>query len=330
VNHVLIPTAFSPPSPPRGAPIGALQGETMGTSWSVRFAADVAPTSLRIEIERQLEQVNAEMSSWRAESDLCRFNRLPAGEAQILPPGFQAVLACALATAEATSGAFDPTIGPLVDLWGFGARPAVHEGLPPQAEIAAALRRVGWRQLGIDAASGALRQPGGVALDFSGIAKGYAVDLVSMALEAAGVTSHLVEIGGELRGSGVKPDGSPWWVALERPTEATTPGYVVALHDLAIATSGDYRRNFVHRGTLYGHTLDPHSGWPIGPGIAAVTVLHRDCMQADALATALAVLGLPLGLDHATRHGIAALIVARDPAGRCTEHLSPALAAMLD
>ena len=330
MHQVLIPTAFAPPAPPRGLPIQALHGETMGTTWSVRCVASGDTGRLRAEIERRLDRVNAEMSSWRADSALTRFNHLPAGGTLPLPAGFRRVLDCALATAEATGGAFDPTVGPLVDLWGFGAVPTIHEGPPPDGAIAAALARIGWRRLAMEAAPGGLRQPGGVALDLSGIAKGYAVDLVAEGLEAAGLASYLVEIGGELRGRGVKPDGAPWWVALERPTQDEAPGYVAALHDLAIATSGDYRRNFVHGGVTYGHTIDPRSGWPIAPDIAAVTVLHRRCMQADALATALSVLGLPAGLDHAQRHGIAALIVARDAAGRCTEHLSPALAAMLD
>nr|WP_272876874.1 FAD:protein FMN transferase [Neoroseomonas terrae] len=301
----------------------------MGTTWSVRCVMDDDVASLRPAIERRLERVNAEMSSWRAGSDLCRFNRLPAGGAQMLPAGFRSVIGCALATAAATGGAFDPTMGPLVDLWGFGAVPTVHDGPPPDDEIAAALGRVGWQRLRFDAA-GRLVQPGRVALDLSGIAKGYAVDLVAEGLEAVGVASYLVEIGGELGGRGVKPDGSPWWVALERPGQQGSPGYVVALHDLGVATSGDYRRRFEHGGTIYGHTIHPRSGRPTPPDIAAVTVLHRRCMQADALATALAVLGLPAGLDHAARHGIAALIVARDAAGRFIEHLSPALAAMLD
>ncbi|MEO3474289.1 FAD:protein FMN transferase [Roseomonas sp. CAU 1739] len=329
MHKVLIPTAFAPPSPPRGLPVQVLDGATMGTSWSVRCVAGGDAGRLRAEIERRLDRVISEMSGWRADSALSRFNRLPAGGTMVLPPGFRGVLECALATAAASGGAFDPTIGPLVDLWGFGAVPTIHEGPPPQGAMAEALGRVGWRQLAIDAAGG-LRQPGGVALDLSGIAKGHAVDLVADGLEAAGVTCYLVEIGGELRGRGVKPDGSPWWVALERPVPDQAPGYLVALHDLAVATSGDYRRNFVHGGVTYGHTIDPRSGWPIAPDVVAVTVLHRRCMQADALATALAVLGLPAGLDHATRHGIAALVVARDAAGRIAEHMSPALAAMLD
>jgi thiamine biosynthesis lipoprotein len=335
MNRVLIPTALAaPPSLPRGSPpVRELRGETMGTTWSVRYAAACAPERLRPGIEARLERVTAQMSGWRADSDLCRFNRLPAGAWQVLPDGFRAVLRCALDTAAATGGAFDPTIGPLVELWGFGPSPAAEEGPPPEDRIAAARARVGWHRLEFEAGSGRARQPGGLVLDLSGIAKGYAVDLVAGYLRRAGIDSCLVEIGGELRGQGVKPDGSPWWVAVERPAGAAGDDAgrcVVALHGLGIATSGDYRRCFRHGGRSYGHTLDPRTGWPIDGSIAAVTVLHAQCMQADALATALAVLGLKAGLDHATRHGIAALILARDGTGGLREHLSPALAAMLD
>ncbi len=330
--QVLIPQAFAPPAPPRASPVLALQGETMGTTWSVRCVGG-DPDRLRAGIASRLARIDQQMSTWRGDSDLSRFNALPGDATQLLPAAFHTVLACALATAEASGGAFDPTIGPLVDLWGFGPHPAEQEGPPPPERIAAALARIGWRRLDFDTASGRLCQPGGAALDFSGIAKGYAVDLVAEGLIAAGIDSFLVEIGGELRGRGVKPDGSPWWVAVEQAattTEVQTPRYVVALHDLAIATSGDYRRRFHHGGVVYGHTIDPRTGWPIRPDIAAVTVLHRQCMQADALATAIAVLGLPAGLDHATRHGIAALIVTREEEDRFVEHLSPALRAMLD
>jgi FAD:protein FMN transferase len=337
MNRVLVPTALAPPAPPCAAPVRHLRGETMGTSWCVRYAADAAcgPERLLAGIEARLERVTAQMSPWRAGSDLCCFNRLPAGASLVLPEAFRVVLAGALATAEATDGAFDPTIGPLVDLWGFGPVPAAGEGPPPPDRVAAARARIGWRRLDFDPASGRACQPDGLGLDLCGIAKGYAVDLVAEGLEAEGVGSYLVEIGGELRGRGVKPDGSPWWVGLERPEgEAAgddAPRFVVALHGLAVATSGDYRRGFRHGGRSYGHTLDPRTGWPIPERIASVTVLHPRCMQADALATALSVLGLPAGLDHARRHGIAALFLARRGAGGgFEEHLSPALEAMLD
>ena len=325
MNRVLIPTALAPPAPSRGLPLLTLHGDTMGTTWCVRCAAACDPAWLRAGIEARLDRVTAEMSGWRAESDLCRFNRLPPGAALDLPAGFAAVMRCALATAAATGGAFDPTMGPLVDLWGFGPVPATTEGPPPPEAIAAARARVGWRRLEFDAAAGRLRQPGGVGLDLSGIAKGYAVDLVAEGLEAAGIASYLVEIGGELRGRGAKPDGTPWWVAVEG-----VPDLVVALHGLAIATSGEHRRCFRHGGRTYGHTLDPRTGWPIGEEVAAVTVLHPSCMQADALATAIAVLGPRAGPEFAARHGIAALLLTRAPGGGLAEHPSPAFAAMLD
>jgi thiamine biosynthesis lipoprotein len=329
MNRVLVPALLAPPTPPRGAAIGRLGGATMGTTWSVRYAAPADPGPLRAGIEARLERVVAQMSGWRADSDLGRFNRAPADSWQALPGDFLAVLRCALATAEASGGAYDPTVGPLVDLWGFGPQPVAGEGPPRADRLAQARARVGWRRLRLD--GGSALQPGGLGLDLSGIAKGYAVDLVAEYLEAAGIGSFLVEIGGELRGHGVKPDGTPWWVALERPPgeAAGAADLLVALHGLAIATSGDYRRCFLHAGRSYGHTLDPRTGWPVGAAIGAVTVLHPSCMQADALATALAVLGLPAGLEHAAKHGIAALLVERCPTGGLREHLSPSLAAML-
>jgi thiamine biosynthesis lipoprotein len=329
MNRVLVPALLAPPTLPRGAAIGRLGGATMGTSWSVRYAAPADPGPLRAGIEARLERVVAQMSGWWADSDLSRFNRAPAGSWQALPEDFLAVLRCALATAEASGGAYDPTVGPLVDLWGFGPQPVAGEGPPRADRLAQAHARVGWRRLRLD--GGNALQPGGLGLDLSGIAKGYAVDLVAEYLEAAGVGSFLVEIGGELRGHGVKPDGTPWWVALERPPgeAAGAADLLVALHGLAIATSGEYRRCFQHAGQSYGHTLDPRTGWPVGAAIGSVTVLHPSCMQADALATALAVLGLPAGLEHAAKHGIAALLVERCPTGGLREHMSPSLAAML-
>jgi thiamine biosynthesis lipoprotein len=306
----------------------------MGTSWEVRLVA--APgadlVALRDGIEERLGTVVAQMSGWEAGSDLSRFNRAPAGHWQSLPAEFATVLGCALRIAAETGGAYDPTIGPLVDLWGFGPQPAPTEGPPGAAALAEARRRGGWERLRLNPEGRRVLQPGGIGLDLSGIAKGYAVDLVAAFLDAAGIVSFLVEIGGELRGRGIKPDGMPWWVALEAPPggAAEEDGFRVALADLAVATSGDYRRYFLHGGRRYGHTLDPHTGWPLPEGIASVTVLHPCCMEADALATALAVLGLRAGMEHAIRRGIAALFHTREAGGRALrEHLSPAFAALL-
>ncbi|WP_207796573.1 FAD:protein FMN transferase [Sphingomonas oleivorans] len=301
----------------------------MGTTWSAHLVAGTIPAErLQAAIQAELDQVVAEMSHWEAGSDLSRFNRAAPGSWHSLPSGFFAVLDTALEQAGATGGAFDPTIGALVDLWGFGAKPAPL--VPPsEAAIAAALARTGWKGIEIDRHARRARQPGGVALDFSGIAKGYGVDRVTGCLRAHGIADYLIEVGGELSGAGIKTDGQPWWVDIEAPPGAGLPATRAALHGLSIATSGDYRRFFDHDGRRYAHSLDPRSGRPIGNGLASVAVLHAQCMIADALATALTVLGREAGLAHAAQHGIAALFVERTTSG-FSESLSPALAAMAD
>ena len=183
-----------------------------------------------------------------------------------------------------------------------------------------------YRQLRLASGRRAL-QPGGLQIDLSGVAKGFAVDCVAGELERLGIVSHLVEIGGELRGRGGKPDATPWWVAIEGMPPL--PEVVVALHDLAIATSGDAQRFFTHAGRRFSHTIDPRSGEPVSDRIASVTVLHRRCMCADALATALMVLGPDEGLAYAAARGIAARFVVREPGGP-QERATPAYAAMLD
>jgi thiamine biosynthesis lipoprotein len=245
------------------------------------------------------------------------------------------VLAAALQVARDSGGAFDPSAGPLVDLWGFGA--PRHHGdagfcVPHADETEQARARTGWQRLLLDVPARRVRQPGGMAIDLSAIAKGFAVDKLAHLLTARGLANHLVEVGGELRGAGGKPDGQPWWVALESPPghagEAGVTETIVALHGLAVATSGDYRRCFTHGGERLCHSIDPRSGRPIAHGLASVTVLHGECMLADAQSTALTVLGLEHGLAHAQQHRIAALFVQRTGDG-VEEHMSDAFAALL-
>ncbi len=302
----------------------------MGTSWSVRFVAPAGfdPAPVHAALVAELDAVVAAMSPWEAGSEISRFNRAPAGRWQSLSPGFFHVLQAGLALAEASDGAFDPTAGALVDLWGFGPAPC-RSASPSAAEIADARAGTGWHRLTIDRPARRARQPGGARLDLSGIAKGHAVDRLAVILAERGLTHALVEIGGELRGGGVKPDGQPWWVAVERPPGAALPETRVALHGLSIATSGDYRRWFEAGGRRHAHSIDPRTGHPVANRIASVTVLHAECMMADAWATALLVLGVQPALELATSHAIAALIVER--AGEHhAEHLTPAFAPMLD
>jgi Membrane-associated lipoprotein involved in thiamine biosynthesis len=328
MRRVAVPLGLTPESArPREGRLVRLSGPTMGVAWTLtaRLPAEVSDAAARAAVQDACDRVVAQMSTWEPDSDLCRFNRAPAGGWAEIPPEFATVMRAALELAAASDGAFDPTVGRLVDLWGFGPPGAV-DAPPPAAALAGA--RADWRALRLE--GGRLFQPGGVCLDFSGIAKGYGVDLAFEALQGLGVRDILLEIGGELRGGGVKGDGEPWWVEIERPPGADLPEppVLVALHGLSVATSGDWRRSFTVEDRKYSHTLDPTSGGPVPEEMAAVSVLHASCMHADALCTALMVLGARAEA-FAEAHGIAALIVRRTPGG-WSETVTPALARLLD
>jgi FAD:protein FMN transferase len=311
-RRVLVPASVDHAPPPLGGRVHEFSGRTMGTTWRVRLVAAVALAREPVlrAIQGALDEVVDQMSTWEARSDLCRFNRAAPATWQALPESFFEVLACARGVAERSDGAFDPTAGALVDAWGFG--PAAPHGVPDEAALLRALGRAGWHRLELDVARHSARQPGGLALDLSAIAKGFGVDLVARRLAELGFASHLVEVGGELRGSGVKPDGQPWWVQLEHP-DARPGGQptLLALHGLSVATSGDYRRWFEHAGTRYSHTIDPRDGLPIRHGLASVSVIHAQCMLADAWSTALNVLGPVDGPVLADRLGLAARFIVR-------------------
>ncbi|WP_233574878.1 FAD:protein FMN transferase [Stagnimonas aquatica] len=328
-RRLLIPTRLSAAAeagPEPAARLLELSGESMGTRWSVKLATAraLAVEDLQSGLQAELDRVVAQMSHWREDSDLGRYNRAAAGSWQTLPADFAAVLREALAVAALSQGAYDPSAGALVDCWGFGPAPARRQA-PAAAEIAAALRGVGWQRLRLDGER--LYQPGGCRLDLSAIAKGYGVDLLARYLQARGLSHYLAEVGGELRGQGCKPDGSPWWVALESP-DGTGSDLWLALDGVAIATSGDYRRYFEADGQRYPHSLDPRSGYPAS-GLASVSVLHSSCMSADALSTALTVLGWEPAQNFALRHNLATRFLRRRGAG-FEEWLSPKLQALLE
>jgi len=301
--RTLVPLDVEDVVPPLGQHLHALGGETMGTTWSLRF---VAPRELAIDaierlVQRTIDEVIDEMSHWERDSALSRFNRAAAGRWHALPSGFAQVMTAALAIARISNGAFDPTLGAAVRLAGFG----------PPGDAACRSDARDWR--GIELRDGQLLQPGGIELDLSAIAKGHAVDRVTRALQAIGIVHLLVEIGGELRGHGFKPDGSPWWVDVEAPAaNSGLPLTRIALHGLAIASSGDYRRFRIDaHGRRLSHTLDPHTRAPIAHGLAAVSVVHESAMWADGWSTALMALGLDAGLALADAQGLAALFVQR-------------------
>lgn len=263
------------------APVVTLDGLTMGTTWRVLYAAPrgVQPAEVRAAIGARLADLVAQMSHWEPGSALCGFNRAPAGAWVTLPEDFARVMDAGFDLATVTAGTFDPAIGRLVDLWGFG--PSGPQPAPNDAAISAVLSRSGYRRLAWDCDCQRLRQPGGVALDFSGIAKGYAADALADLLGARGIRHCLIEVGGELVGRGLRPDGDPWWVELESPPGIPLPPLRVALHQLAVATSGTYRRG--------AHSLDPRTGRAPTNGVISVSVIADTAMLADALATAITV-----------------------------------------
>lgn len=208
-----------------------------------------------------------------------------------------------------TKGAYDITVGPLVDLWGFGA-PAVGDRVPEPAAIQAALERVGRDKLRWE--GGALHREADVRVDFSSVAKGYAVDRLTALLLEAGLQDTLVEIGGELRATGNRPEGGPWMLAVESP-DMSQGRFVeaIAASDIAVATSGDYRNYFEIDGIRYSHLVDPRTGYPVEHQLVSVTVLHKECMFADAYATALIVLGVEAARELAAALDLAVLFVSR-------------------
>lgn len=337
MNRVLIPEQFSAAvqAGPEAGEICTLAGSTMGTHWTVKLVAPhgYVRAPLWAAIQARLDALVEQMSTWDPHSALSRYNTAAPGSRHRLPADCAAVLERALQLAQDSGGAYDPAIGALVDLWGFG--PAPRRQAPPEgSQIAALLAQSGWSRLRFDAATRELEQPGGLRLDLSSIAKGYAVDTIADELRQQGRRHFLVEIGGELYGEGCKPDGQPWWVALEAPPAAAAmqlpEPLVAALDGLAVATSGDYRQGFEHARRRYSHTLDPRSGRPVEHGLASVTVLHRRCIDADALATALMVLGPVDGPAYAQRQDIAARFLYRDATTSCwREHSSPAFARLL-
>ncbi|KQV80371.1 thiamine biosynthesis protein ApbE [Massilia sp. Root351] len=360
MRRILLPQQISEVAPPRGSAVHRLGGLSMGTSWTVLVAGAAVPQQLQASLQQQLDSVVAEMSHWEAESDLGRYNRAPPGSWLPLPPACFDVLSFAMQVAHLSGGAYDPCAGAIVNAWGFG--PSGRHDQPgfvaPSAARIAELRaaRAAQRLLlapppevpgTARAGGGRAYQPGGVQLDLSAVAKGYSVDRLAHCLTAHGLQHFLVEVGGELRGAGLKPDGQPWWVALEQPPAA--PGgamagarmdeIALALHGLSVATSGDYRRYFLQGGERFAHTIDPRSAAPITNRLASVTVVHPHCMAADAWSTALTVLGPEQGLALAERQGLAARFVLRSgPHGHdggaetegYTEYLSSQMRGMLD
>lgn len=280
------------------------------------------------QVRRVLERVEGRMSHYRPGSELSRFNRAATTEPQAMSRETLGVVAEALAVSRASGGAFDVTVGPLVDAWGFGPPGRAPEA-PDEASLATLRARVGADLLEVDLEALTLRKRRpDVVIDLSSIAKGYAVDAVASLLPEHGFGDYLVEIGGELRVGGTNERGEAWRVAIERPAPGfATAQRIVPLTDAALATSGDYRNFYDLDGVLVSHTIDPRTGRPVTHGLRAVSVIAERCSLADARSTALNVLGPDDGYTLAVAQGWAALFVTDDGTGGFIERETPAFTA---
>ncbi|QZP09190.1 FAD:protein FMN transferase [Caenibius sp. WL] len=314
VGELLLPPHLSPDTlrPLAGGRALRLDGETMGTYWALSAVVppELPETGLRSLLEQGFARVIAQMSQWEPDSEISRFNRAAPGTRFPLSAEFAYVLDCALEIARASGGAFDPTLGGASDLWGFGASAAPIQ--TPDEKAVSTARGPNWRHCILEDGGRIAVQPGGLTLDLSGIAKGFAVDLGIRWLEAIGVHHALLEIGGELRGVGVQADGMPWWVDIDIPPCSDAPHARIALTGWAVATSGNYRRRRESDGQSWSHSLDPVSGAPLGDDVLSATALHPGCMQADALATVLMVLDGEKAMAFADAYGLPARVVSRN------------------
>jgi thiamine biosynthesis lipoprotein len=291
-----------------------LAGGTMGTTWHVTYIpADFAPAEEGVQrgIEAELESVNLSMSTYLPDSEISRFNELESGTWFGASPDFYRVLSAALEVGSLSEGAYDVTVAPLVNLWGFGPGGLVTE--PPTAtRIDSLLAQVGQNKLRVNDERQAVMKEAALSVDFSSLAKGYAVDQVAEWLLAQGITRFMVEVGGEMRLSGLSGRGDGWRIAIEQPEiGGRAIATAVSLSDVAMATSGDYRNYFEAGGHRYSHSIDPRTGYPITHDLVSVTVVHPSCMMADAWATALTVLGAERAMAVAQAQGLAVYFIRR-------------------
>ncbi|PHQ95530.1 MAG: thiamine biosynthesis protein ApbE [Marinosulfonomonas sp.] len=295
----------------------------MGTRWSADLGLPEGTDAVAVEtaLGKAVAQVDAQMSTWKPDSDLMRLNRAPVGDWVDIPPDLMQVLARGLEIGRASDGAFDIGMGDLVSAWGFGGDD------PDTDAIRASLgheRRPAHEGLELDQANQRARKLTPLALDLSGIAKGYGVDRMMQICDDFAIGSALVALDGELRAKGLQPDGSPWSVAIEKPDyDARTPLSMLELQDGAVATSGDYRHWVDVSQTRFSHTMDRRMGGPAPPGIASVTVVAADCMTADAMATAILVMGVENGSAFAQELGLDCLILERAPIGIIRHTVGP-------
>lgn len=310
---------------PRSVEIHEFGGGTMGTTYSIKIVD--LPSALGVEhlakaVTALLMRVDREqMSTYATESELSRLNRSPLHTPIIISAEMIEVLDLAIEISELTDGAFDVTVGPLVNRWGFGPQASVgalDTRIPSQVEIDTLLERVGYRHLQLDRQNSTLLKSAAVYIDLSGIAKGYAVDKVAEYFDGLGIASYFIEIGGELRIKGYKPGHQTWVPAIEKPVDTAPQLHNIFYangESIAVAGSGDYRNYFVENGVHYSHEIDPESGRPVSHNLASVYVIEATAARADAMATAYMVLGAQKGFELAQRLNKAVYFVTKSAEG---------------
>jgi thiamine biosynthesis lipoprotein len=307
----------------------ARHGETMGTTYSIRITGRVKKDRLDVLtrlVDAELKEISRQMSTWDRESEISRFNHFTATDPFAVSADFAKVVERALCFSRATGGAFDPTLQPLLNLWGFGSEAAEH-GVPPDDALAAARAKTGWHKLTVSIAPPTLQKSAPeVSLALGAIAKGYGVDAIAGLLDAEGFTDWFVEIGGEVAVRGLNPEGIAWKIGIQYPDtdwEDDRLQGILHLSQGAVATSGDYRNYIEKDGIIYSHILDPRTGRAVYSRTASVSVYAANCTDADAAATALFVMGPAEGLAWIEqRPGLEALFLVRDEEGSISERFS--------
>lgn len=314
-----------------------LRGEGLGAGWTVKLAAPAPGNLADIQrgIQARVEAVFHSLSRWDDASEMSALNASARSDWQSVSSNLFEPLQYAFTLAADTGGAFDPTVAPLVDVWGFGKAGRRFEPPSPEA-LSAARSRVGFDKVALDASGPRVRKPAGMQIDLSSMQHGRGADEVANYLDSLGITSYLVDVGSEIRARGESPEGGAWHVAIERPpsANATVPAsangfeHVVSLRDAGIATSGNFRYFFDYNGRRYSHRIDPRTGEPVSHELVSVTVIDPICMHADALATALTVLGPDEGFDYASHRDIAALFISKS-GNALSERMTPRFASYL-
>lgn len=297
-----------------------LAGSTMGTRYSIKIPEppnSVDSVQIKSQIEGVLGDINEKMSNYLDHSNLSLFNSHESIDWQTIPADLYEVLKLARTVSRKSAGAFDITVGPLVNLWGFGSDKFDDKAIPPDHEIDSRLQYTGYQHIEIRRSPfGIKKDDPRVQVDLSAIAKGYGVDLVTKYLESIGIKNYMVEIGGEIRVLGVNEKRNPWRIAIEKPIAGMRSVYrILKMTSGSIATSGDYRNFFDHNGQRFSHTIDPRTGKPITHSLASVSVVGHTSAYADAMATALMVLGPEEGFELAEQEGLAAIFLIRSENG---------------